>query len=154
MFPEVKRISAGETSRLRSRIKQVYKADRRAQETSAKMLQSLGDWIDMSLEMGGRALTFNLPSHGRQSLMKDVPGAGAGLRGPAHRIPSWPTVSRSRAKSGTRNAHRLPERRFPVAMVRRETDACFIVREPTGMNTSRLQPAVDSDRERAQPASK
>jgi hypothetical protein len=46
MFPEVKRLSAGETSRLRPQIERVYKADRRAQETSAKMLQSLGDWID------------------------------------------------------------------------------------------------------------
>jgi hypothetical protein len=46
MFPEVKRLAAGETSRLRARIEQVYDGDRRAQETSGKMLQSLGDWID------------------------------------------------------------------------------------------------------------
>jgi hypothetical protein len=46
MFPEVKRVAAGETSRLRPRIEQVYNGDRRAQETSCKMLQSFGDWID------------------------------------------------------------------------------------------------------------
>jgi hypothetical protein len=46
MFPEVKRLASGETSRLRARIERVYNGDRRAQETSAEMLQSLSDWID------------------------------------------------------------------------------------------------------------
>jgi hypothetical protein len=46
MFPEVRRLASSETSRLRARIEQVYNGDRRAQETSAKMLQSLSDWID------------------------------------------------------------------------------------------------------------
>jgi hypothetical protein len=46
MFPEVKRLASGETSRLRARIEQLYNGNRRAQETSAKMLQSLSDWID------------------------------------------------------------------------------------------------------------
>jgi hypothetical protein len=46
MVSEVKRLASGETSRLRARIEQAYNGDRRAQDTSAKMLKSLSDWID------------------------------------------------------------------------------------------------------------
>lgn len=46
MFPEVRRLTAGEISRLRLPVEQAYSGDRRAQEASKKMLQSLGDWID------------------------------------------------------------------------------------------------------------
>jgi hypothetical protein len=46
MFPDVHRLAAGEASRLRTLIEQAHKGDRRAQETSDKMLQSLRGWID------------------------------------------------------------------------------------------------------------
>jgi hypothetical protein len=46
MFPDVQRLAAGEPSRLRAMIEKVYNSDRRAQETSDKMLQSLRGWID------------------------------------------------------------------------------------------------------------
>jgi hypothetical protein len=46
MIPEVNRLAAGQTSRLRTTIEQVYPGDRRAQEAAAEMLKSLGDWID------------------------------------------------------------------------------------------------------------
>ena len=46
MFPEVKRLAAGETSRLRPLVEQAYAGNRLAQEASGEMLQSLSDWID------------------------------------------------------------------------------------------------------------
>ena len=46
MFPEVRRLAAGEVSRPRALIEKVYSGDRPAQETAKEMLQSLGDWID------------------------------------------------------------------------------------------------------------
>jgi hypothetical protein len=46
MFPDVARLAAGAISRLRPRIEQLYNSNRRAQEASAEMLQSLSDWID------------------------------------------------------------------------------------------------------------
>jgi hypothetical protein len=46
MFPDVQRLAAGEASRLRPVVEQVYKGDRRAQEASDKTLQSLRGWID------------------------------------------------------------------------------------------------------------
>jgi hypothetical protein len=50
MFPEVRRLAAGEVSRLRPLLTQVYDGDRRAQEASDKMLQSLRGWIDAAHE--------------------------------------------------------------------------------------------------------
>jgi hypothetical protein len=50
MFPEVRRLAAGEVSRLRPLLTQVYSGDRRAQEASDKMLQSLRGWIDAAHE--------------------------------------------------------------------------------------------------------
>jgi hypothetical protein len=46
MFPDVHRLAAGELGRLQPLIEQAYSGDRRAQETSSEMLQSLRDWID------------------------------------------------------------------------------------------------------------
>jgi hypothetical protein len=46
MFPDLYRLAAGEASRLRPLIEQAYAGDRRAQETSGKLLQSLRGWID------------------------------------------------------------------------------------------------------------
>jgi hypothetical protein len=45
MFPEVRRLAAGEVSRVLPVIQQVYTGDRRAQETNAEMLESLRGWI-------------------------------------------------------------------------------------------------------------
>ena len=46
MSPDVTRLAAGEGSRLRPLIERAYEGDRRAQETSDKMLQSFRGWID------------------------------------------------------------------------------------------------------------
>jgi hypothetical protein len=46
MFPEVRRLAAGDVSRLRPLVEQVYTSDRRAQESTKEMLQSFADWID------------------------------------------------------------------------------------------------------------
>ena len=50
MFPDVQRLAAGEVSRLRPSVEQVYSGDRRAQEASQKMSQSFRSWIDAAHE--------------------------------------------------------------------------------------------------------
>ena len=46
MFPGVHRLAAGEVSQLRPLVERTYSGDRRAQEASIEMLDSLRDWID------------------------------------------------------------------------------------------------------------
>ena len=46
MFSDLHRLAAGEASRLRPLVERAYNGDRRAQETSEKLLQSLRGWID------------------------------------------------------------------------------------------------------------
>lgn len=46
LFPEVRRLAAGEVPRLKPLVEQTFSGDRRAQDASKEMLQSLADWID------------------------------------------------------------------------------------------------------------
>jgi hypothetical protein len=46
MFPDVHRLAAGEATRVRPLVERAYSGDRRAQETSIEMLQSLRGWVD------------------------------------------------------------------------------------------------------------
>lgn len=46
MFPDLRRLSAGDVSRLQPLIEQIYNGNRRAQETSQKLLPSFRGWID------------------------------------------------------------------------------------------------------------
>jgi hypothetical protein len=46
IFQDLRRLAAGDVSRLRPLIHKIYVGDRRAQETSEELLQSLRAWID------------------------------------------------------------------------------------------------------------